>query len=196
MSKVISMGHFTAIGMRTKVEDPKALIINTCSCNDTAEFGDETHWAWSNPTNRAIIHKYADIEAVSVECLWQGTKLLPSQTRPDPEILAGNWRKNKGKRPAGAYTGPNASRMDPPYPLITSPGEARRKIYIPAFRNLIEHWLGKDIVRSFVEQAKAHPGPVYLRDHDTGRGIDRNGPMSHAWVLASFLNTGSWDFAS
>lgn len=190
---IVSMGHFTAIGMRAKVEDKNALVINTCGQNDTAEAGNaHTSWVWSNPTNRAITHLYADIQAVSVECLWQGTKLLPGQTRPDPEILQGAWRKNKGKRPAGAYTGPNASRMDPPFPLITSPGEARRKIYIPAFKNLVAHWLGNADIRGWVEDAKNWPGPVYLRDHDTGRGIDRNGPMSHAWVLATWLNTGEW----
>jgi len=176
-----SLDRFTAIGMRTKVEDPAALVINTCSGNDTAAKGTPTSWTWSNPTNRAITHHYEDITAVSVEALWQGTKLLPGQTSPDPDILAGNWRKNKGKRPAGAYAGPNK-------PLITTPGEARRRIYIPAFRNLIEHWLQDAEVADWVQAATNHPGPVFLRDHDTGRGIDRNGPLSHAWVIATFLN--------
>lgn len=188
MSKIVSMGHFTAIGMRTKVEDPAAIVINTCSGNDTDEIGDETHWTWSNPTNRAILHQYADIEAVSVECLWQGTKMREGMDKPLEEVLKGNWRWGKGKKPIGAYAGPG-------HPLITRPGDARRRIYIPAFRNLIEHWLKNSTVQSIVEHVKARPGPVYLRDHDTGRGIDRNGPMSHAWVLASFLNTGNWDFA-
>jgi hypothetical protein len=151
MSKIISMGHFTAIGMRTKVEDPNALVINTCGKNDLAEIGDDNSWAWSNPTNRAITHPYEDIEAVSLECLWQGTKLLPGQTRPDPEILNGNWRKNKGKRPAGAYAGPNK-------PLLCSPGLARRTIYIPAFRNLVEHWLKNNEVAKRVAKARAHDG--------------------------------------
>jgi len=47
-------------------------------------------------------------------------------------------------------------------------------------------------VRKWVLAAANHPGPVYLRDHDTGRGVDRNGPMSHGWVLCTFLNTGKW----
>ncbi|HEY6888806.1 MAG TPA: hypothetical protein VI300_13530 [Solirubrobacter sp.] len=182
------MGHFTAIGMRTKVEDPSALVINTCADNDTTERGTPTRWSWSNPTNRAITHRYHDIEAVSVECLWQGTKILKSQAtdRPNPETLAGAWRNGKAKAPRGAYAGPGRS-------LITSAGDARRAIYVPAFRRLIEHWLTTDAtVAAWVQAARDHDGPVYLRDFDTGRGIDRGGPMSHAWVLATWLNTGEW----
>jgi hypothetical protein len=179
------MGHFTAIGMRTKVEDLSALVINTCSGNDTDAAGDFTSWTWSNPTNRAIIHHYEGYQAVSVECLWQGTKVFRGGAAPDEITLGGDWRRGKAKRPIGAWAGEGV-------PLITSPGEARRRIYVPAFRNLVEHWLQDDEVRVWVERAKAWGGPVFLRDHDTGRGIDRNGPMSHAWVLCEFLNTGRW----
>ena len=179
------MGKFTAIGMRVKVDDPAGLVVNTCCGNDTAERGTPTGWTWSNPTNRAVTHRYEDVEAVSVEALWQGTKLLPGQDRPDPEILAGSWRKHKGRRPAGAYAGPGK-------PLIATPGEARRRIYIPAFKRLVEHWLRDPEVAGFVQAARDHCGHVYLRDHDTGRGLDRDGPLSHAWILATFLNTGEW----
>jgi hypothetical protein len=105
--------------------------------------------------------------------------------RPNEEVLKGDWRKGKAKKPLGAWAGEGK-------PLITTPGEARRKIYLPAFRRLIEHWLEDEEVAAWVEQARQHTGWVYLRDHDTGRGVDRNGPMSHAWVLAVFLNTGKW----
>lgn len=181
-----SMGHFTAIGMRTRVDDPSALVINTCSGNDTAHPGTPTAWTWSNPTNRAITHHYFDIEAVSVECLWQGTKIFGKDGKPDEHTLAGQWRRGKAKRPVGAYAGPGQ-------PLITNPGDARHAIYIPAFRRLIGHWyLHNPEVHAWVEAAREHPGPVYLRDFDTGRGVYRNGPMSHAWVLATWLNTGDW----
>lgn len=185
MSTIQSMGHFTAIGMRVKVEDPRALVINTCGMNDTAERGTFESWVWSNPTNRAVSHEYAGIKAVSLEALWQGTKVMPGQTRPDQQTLDGDWRRGKGKRPMGAWAGEGQ-------PLIINPGEARRKIYVPAFRKQIEHWLSDDQVAEWVHRAQVHDGPVYLRDHDTGRGIDRNGPMSHAWVLATYLNTDEW----
>ena len=180
-----SQGHFTAIGMRKKVDEGDALVINTCSGNDTAAKGDATHWTWANPTNRAVLHPYEDIVAVSVECLWQGTKIREGMTGPDSLALAGDWRRGKAKRPEGAYAGPGK-------PLICTPGEARRKIYLPAFARLVAHWLKDPEVAAWLQTARNHPGPIYLRDFDTGRGVERNGPMSHAWLLATWLNTGAW----
>ncbi len=180
-----SMGKFTSIGMRTKVSDTTALVINTCGANDTTERGDYHSWSWSNPTNRKFSHVYCALTAVSTEALWQGMKIRPGMTEPDFATLAGDWRRGKGKKPIGAWAGFGQ-------PLITSPGAARRAIYIPAFRRQIESWLEDDTVMGWIVDAKEHPGPVFLRDHDTGRGIDRNGPMSHAWVLAMWLNTGKW----
>jgi hypothetical protein len=180
------MGHFTAVGMRQKIDAPNALVINTCSDNDTAERGSPTRWSWSNPTNRRFTHPYHGFEAVSVECLWQGTKLFTPDGYPDEATLSGQWRRGKAKRPLGAYAGAGQ-------PLITDPGEARRRIYLPAFARLIDGWIEEDdTVRGWVLDAQTHDGPVFLRDFDTGRGIDRNGPMSHAWVLATRLNTGEW----
>ena len=185
MSKIKSMGQFTAIGMRTKVVDPRILVISTCGKNDTSSRGDKHSWAWSNPTNRALTHEYEGVEAMSVECLWQGTKIFKEGGRPDPLTLAGDWRRGKAKRPIGAWAGEGI-------PLITTPGGARRRIYVPAFSRLVEHWLQDRQVSLWMEAARSHPGPVYLRDFDTGRGIDRKGPMSHAWLLCTFLNDGEW----
>lgn len=183
------MGKFTAIGMRTPAKDmqPNALVINTCGKNDTNERGTPDSWVWCNPTNRAINHYYHDLTAVSVECLWQGTKILRDNPTniPDNVTLMGDWRRGKGRAPRGAYAGPDQ-------PLITSPGQARRAIYLPAFKNLIDYWMQDEQVKQWVNDAFHHDGPVYLRDHDTGRGIDRNGPMSHAWLFCEFLNNQEW----
>jgi hypothetical protein len=180
------MGKFTAVGTRQRIDDPTGLVINTCSGNDRDNAGDPTHWNWCNPTNQAILHHYEDVVSVSPEALWQGCKLMQGQGRPDPLILAGAWKKNKGKRPMGAYAGPGL-------PLITDPGQARRTIYIPAYRALVDHWIhNDDEVADWVVAAMNHDGRVYLRDHDTGRGLDRDGPLSHAWILAYRLNKGDW----
>lgn len=181
---IVIMGKFTAIGMRASAKDhPNARVINTCGKNDTTDKGSENSWVWCNPTNRIITHPYHDVSAVSVECLWQGTKILKTNdtNQPDPETLGGNWRKGKGRAPKGAYAGHGQ-------PLITSPGLARREIYLPAYKNLVEHWMQDEEVRTWIEQCRNHDGPIFLRDHDTGRGIDRNGPMSHAWLLCTWLN--------
>ena len=187
-----STTKFIPIGMRTKVPDDvarTALVINTCSDNDTDEVGDYARWSWTNPTNWRYPHRYHDIEAVSTECLWQGTKVFSikgNAARPDPLTLGGDWRRGKGKRPIGAYAGPDA-------PPITSPGAARRAIYIPAYAHQIESWLrDSPKAAAVLRAARVHNGPVYLRDFDTGQGVDRNGPMSHAWLLSIWLNTGSW----
>jgi hypothetical protein len=125
--------------------------------------------------------------AKKAEPLWQGTKVVEKYPNGEPKIranvLEGDWRKGKGRRPIGAYAGPGQ-------PLITNPGDARRAIYLPAYARLVNHWLDTDPeVAGWLLEARKHPGNVYLRDHDTGRGIDRNGPMSHSWLLATWLNS-------
>lgn len=178
------MPKFTPIGMRTKTPEG-AQVINTCSDNDTSETGNATRWSWSNPTNRRYpaIHKNdAGCAAISLECLWQGTKIRGNANEPDAQTLAGDWRRGKGKKPRGAWNGPNR-------PLITTPGEARREIYLPAFITQIHRQLTENAAaRALLDAAMRDPRPAYLRDFDTGQGIDRNGPMSHAWVLATILN--------
>lgn len=182
---------FVPVGMRAKIDAlPGDLIVNTCSENDTDARGDATRWSWSNPTNRAYqaVHS-ADRQcvAVSIECLWQGTKAIPGRPCPDPLTLAGDWRRGKAKRPTHAYGGSLGN--------LTDPGSARRAIYIPAFEFQIKSWIREDeVVRHMIEDLTNPevPGTVYLRDHDTGQGVDRRGPMSHAWVLSVFLNTGSF----
>jgi uncharacterized protein DUF6939 len=178
-----TMGHFTAVGMRVLL--PSGVVINTCSGNDSDDRGTDHAWTWANPTNRVIVHRYHDVEAVSVETLWQGTKCIAGRPCPDPTTLAGDWRRGKAKRPLGAYGGPGA-------PLIANAGQARRLIYLPAYERLVRHWLQDAEIADRVERAKRHNGPVFLRDWDTGRGVDNKGPMSHAWVLATFLNTGKF----
>lgn len=185
MTAIQSMGKFTAIGMRVKVDDPWAMVINTCGGNNGTGIGHVSSWDWSNPTNQAIDHVYEGVEAVSVEALWQGTKIFKVGGRPDELTLQGDWRRGKAKRPIGAWGGEGK-------PLLTTPGGARRAIYIPAFTRLVEHWMQDPSVQTYIRVAREWNGPVYLRDHDTGRGIDRNGPMSHAWVLATWLNTGKF----
>lgn len=184
MATIEWMGKYTAVSMRASLPDD-TLIINTCSDNDTDQTGDATRWSWTNPTNRRYwaTHKNdPECTAVSLECLWQGTKIMQGQSSPDYKILGGDWRKGKGRRPIGAWNGPGRG-------LITNPGTARREIYVPAFVTQLHQQLYDNSKASrLLREATAHDGRIALRDFDTGRGIDRNGPMSHAWVLSIILN--------
>jgi hypothetical protein len=194
MKNLPSMGKFTAIGMRTPVVESNALVINTCSDNDKTLIGSMTQWSWCNPTNRlvSVVHpEDSTVEAVSVEALWQGTKIFKPGEYPDPLTLAGDWRRAKAKRPIGAWAGDGV-------PLHNTPASARRAIYIPAFirqkytilfSNTLD--ISSHYASELVRKAAQHDGPVYLRDWDTGRGVERNAPMSHAWLLAEILNTGT-----
>lgn len=188
MAGIVSMGKFTAVGMRAKVPEG-SIVVNTCSGNDGAEYGDDTHWNWANPTNRRFPPQiYFGHQAASVECLWQGFKVYSLRgdgSTPNLDTLAGDWRLAKGKKPLGHWDGPGR------YP-INDPGKARRQIYIPNYRHQIEQALIMPHVRKMVMKLRDDALPVFLRDHDTGRGVDQPKPMSHAWLLAVYLNTGLW----
>ncbi len=190
MKTIERMGKFTAIGMRTPTPEG-ALVINTCADNDTDATGTLTRWSWSNPTNRRYPALYNPqpgevVQAASTEAMWQGTKIFAPGGRPDERTLAGDWRHGKAKRPIGAWAGEGQ-------PLLTTAGAARRAIYLPAFRSQIEHWIFDSAkVREWLDEAGKWQGDIFLRDFDTGRGVERNGPMSHAWVLATYLNTSRW----
>ncbi len=187
------LGKFSAIGHSTPA--PRgSIVIETCSGNDTSEAGDDYNWTWTNPTNRRFEAVYEGAVAVSTEAMWQGTKAFAGELCPDPLTLAGDWKRGKKRRPLGAWGGPGR-------PLITSAGEARRRIYIPAFRSQIERWLAADpVVADRLARARRDGRPVFLRDWDTGQGLDdavdeqgrHHGPMSHAWLLCCWLNTGVW----
>ena len=180
------MGTFIPAGMTDDILDPHALVINTCTGNDTDLAGDEHNWVWANPTNRKFGHEYHGREAVSVAALWQGTKVYGPINEPDEFALAGDWRRGKGRAPRGAWAGPGED-------LISDIGAARRAIFLPAYKYQIMSWVvGDDKVGEMVHKARHHEGPVYLRDFDTDQGLDNPTAMSHAWLLSVWLNVGEW----
>lgn len=189
------MTKFRVLQMRAPAPKDAGLVINVACGNDRPGKGDFYAWAWASPTNTRYQANFQwgfgatddeCLHAKSVECLWQGTKLFTrSGPNPDQAVLEGDWRKAKGWKPIGAWGGPGRPLLDVM--------DARRLIYVPAYRHQILQWLVDDPeVEGWVDRARVEPGPVYLRDFDTGQGLDNPRPMSHAWVLSVFLNKGVW----
>lgn len=182
---LVPMGKFTAVGMSTVIPSGW-IVVDTCALNDTSQEGDDLRIAAFNPTNRRFGFEHRGVRGVSVEAGWQGLKDIEGRPCPDPRTLAGDWRRGKKARPRGHWNGVGE-------PLLTTPGSARRAIYVPAYRLQVERWLAASAtLRDRVERLRADPRPVAARDFDEGRGLDRFGPMSHSWVLCAWLNTGVW----
>ncbi len=201
------MAIFVPVGMRASIPPADdVLIVNTCSDNDSTFLGDAVRWSWSNPTNRmysaTLGFTGGELRAVSVEAMWQGTKVLPntpglvqrdggfyldteSFKAANRDALSGNWRTHKGKKPVGAWVGPDK-------PLIRSPGEARRSIYLPVYLDQLTKMTKLTQPRTLVDLARFKYSKVFLRDHDTGYSINANRALSHAFLLSAFLNGQSW----
>jgi hypothetical protein len=182
MSWTAGRTPFVALGLWDRVPDPGALVITLASDDDLRARGGPRRWSWANPTNTALAHAYADVVAVSPAALWQGCKLLPGMTRPEPAVLLGDWRRHWRRRAAGYWAGEGR-------PPITDPTRAYFRIFLPAYARLVGHWVLTDAqVRGWVEQARRHCGTVYLR----GRRHGRDGVPAGADALAVYLGTGVW----
>ena len=119
--------------------------------------------------------------AQSVEGVWQGLKVFAHEDT-DP----GKWQVTtmRGlKRPAGgrrgAVLGHRFGAALLPY------GEARRRIYLPAYRWVLEHRLGAELAE--LRLLTAH-GPLVLLDYETNADPDDlTRPLSHASLVKTFL---------
>jgi len=180
------MGEFIAAGIKDDMPGDNAWNVAICTGDDTDLAGDSFQWIWANPSNRKYSHRYHGCTAVSVAALWQGTKVHGPVSGPDELAMAGDWRRGHGRVPRGAWAGPAAD-------LIEDVGAARRAIYLPAYRYQVMSWVvGSEEVQQLVQAARDHDGPVYLRDREVFAGVDNPTGMSAAWLLATWLNTGSW----
>lgn len=169
-----------------QIMPPDAYVIETCSDNDTPKSGASRRWSWANPSNTRFPVLYGGRVFCSTEGLWQGAKVFTHDGQPDMVAGAkpGHWRRAKKRRPFGHWGGPDQAP-------ITTAREARLRVYLPAYKAQIEQWMTADPeVARWVAEARAHAGIVYLRDWDTGKGLDNGGPMSHGWLLAYYLNHG------
>ncbi|MBE7211746.1 MAG: hypothetical protein INR65_12070 [Gluconacetobacter diazotrophicus] len=126
--------------------------------------------------------------AQSVEGLWQGLKVFEHEDT-DP----GKWEITslRGiKRPAGGRRGAVRGHRfgQGEEAALLAYGEARRRIYLPAYRWTLENRLGAELDELRVLAARA---PLVLLDYETNTDPDDlTRPLSHASLVKAFLESG------
>lgn len=124
-----------------------------------------------------------DILCKSVECIWQGSKVFSLENpAPDYFVLFGkkSFMKNKGKKPLGTWAGG--------HDIITNVGDARRTVYIPAYRWVLDNRLRLQVKR-ILKIARSHQRKrMYLYDFNDNFDVDNPAPLAHCSVLAQYLN--------
>lgn len=127
--------------------------------------------------------------SASVEGIWQGLKVFERDGEIDPARFAitsmrGIKRTVRKYGPvAGHSTGPGSA------PLLGL-AEARRRIFIPSYLFVLEERLPEEVEAL---RAQARQEPLVLLDYATNGDVEAPGPLSHASVLARFLQSGRAD---
>lgn len=117
-----------------------------------------------------------DRTADSVEGIWQGLKVIRGRTAP--RFFEGRGRKRAGM-PSGHKFG-NSKRL---LGLV----DARRKIYIPAYRWTLDHRVDPDILNLFIHRAFCGI-PQYFYDREDNGLVGKDQPLAHARLLVDHLN--------
>lgn len=131
-----------------------------------------------------------DETAQSVEGLWQGLKVFEREdTDPTKWAVTDMAGIKRGGKRRGAVRG---HRFGAGSDVLLGYREARVRIYLPAYRWVLEHRLAAE-----VEQLRrlAAVGPLVLLDYETNPDVDDLArPLSHAALVAHHLR-GTWPVA-
>jgi hypothetical protein len=123
----------------------------------------------------------------SVEGIWQGLKVFESADVDPDRLLVANMKgikrsSRKYGKVLGHREGLHGERL---LPYL----EARRAIYLPAYRWVLEHRL-QDLLASL--QKMGAEGDIVLLDYETNCDVDdRARPLSHACLVKLYLE-GNW----
>ena len=125
--------------------------------------------------------------ARSVEGLWQGLKVFEHE-----DIDPSRWAISdmKGLKRAGGKRGKVLGhRFGVGSAVLLSYRDARYRIYLPAYRWVLENRLTAEVARLRVKLASR---PVVLLDYETNGDVaNLSRPLSHAALVKSYLE-GSW----
>jgi hypothetical protein len=111
----------------------------------------------------------------SVEGIWQGLKVIRSQTAP--RLFRGPGQKRGGK-PAGHQFGDR----------LLGIVEARRRIYLPAYEWMLENRADPGLLEEFLGRARQGVTQYFHDVSDNGDINDPDEGLAHAAVLVQYLN--------
>eukprot|EP00456_Euglypha_rotunda_P007808 TRINITY_DN1143_c0_g1_i3.p1 TRINITY_DN1143_c0_g1~~TRINITY_DN1143_c0_g1_i3.p1 ORF type:complete len:189 (+),score=29.10 TRINITY_DN1143_c0_g1_i3:13-579(+) len=127
----------------------------------------------------------AGLEAQSVEGLWQGLKAF-EQADVDPAKWAITNMKSI-KRSARSLGPVRGHRFGVESEELLSYRDARLKIYLPAYRWILDNHLGSELAA-----LRRLPGTLVLLDYETNSDVnDLSKPLSHASLVKYYLE-GTW----
>ena len=124
-----------------------------------------------------------EMKATCVEAIWQGLKVFESSD-VDIHLFKNDTMKNikrsvrKNGRPLGHRKGVNGNEL-------LNYIEARKQIYIPTYR-----WMLENKVSSIIERMKeaSKTKTIILLDYNTNQDVDdASKPLSHAFLIKAYI---------
>lgn len=121
--------------------------------------------------------------ATCVEAIWQGLKVFASAD-VDTEMFKNDTMKNI-KRTVRRFGKPLGHRKGVNGKELLGYIDARKQIYIPTFRWVLENKVA-DIIAKMKEAAKTKT--IVLLDYDTNSDVDNpTKPLSHAYLIKAYI---------
>ena len=121
--------------------------------------------------------------ATCVEAIWQGLKVFDSAD-VDTEMFKNDTMKNI-KRTVRRFGKPLGHRKGVNGTELLGYIDARKQIYIPTFRWVLENKVA-DIISRMKEAAKTKT--IVLLDYDTNSDVDNPAkPLSHAYLIKAYI---------
>lgn len=121
--------------------------------------------------------------ATCVEAIWQGLKVFVSAD-VDTEMFKNDTMKNI-KRTVRRFGKPLGHRKGVNGTELLGYIDARKQIYIPTFRWVLENKVA-DIIAKMKEAAKTKT--IVLLDYDTNSDVDNPAkPLSHAYLIKAYI---------